>query len=284
MPPKRKVTTESIQSELKRTTRSKKNTKTDAPIIEEDQKENEETECSICYESYKDDYGVLKCKHTFCFNCIDQWSKQKNSCPLCNGVFKDIIHYNEKLFGRNKKGILNFKKVKIKSSHPRSSSYHAPPPPPRQRPQVPIVPNTRVFPLSIAYFPFQRFNNEYDEEDEDDDGEYSNFFFGHRDNFLFPLRNSNQPPATIDLLGEPSSTYIRPLNRSDQLVDLTNEPEPDSSLASLNRAAIGNTSIINSSSNSSNISALVDLLDEHSEQLNSDSVIDLRDNEVISID
>jgi len=46
--------------------------------------------CSICYDSIKQQ-GILNCcKHEFCFNCIETWSKVENTCPLCKRRFGKI--------------------------------------------------------------------------------------------------------------------------------------------------------------------------------------------------
>ncbi|WCJ21917.1 RING/U-box superfamily protein [Euphorbia peplus] len=41
--------------------------------------------CSICQEDYEgdDDLGKLECGHGFHIDCIKQWLKQKNKCPVC---------------------------------------------------------------------------------------------------------------------------------------------------------------------------------------------------------
>lgn len=31
------------------------------------------------------------CQHTFCFKCINQWSKESNTCPLCRKRFYKLI-------------------------------------------------------------------------------------------------------------------------------------------------------------------------------------------------
>jgi len=47
-------------------------------------------ECAICLEKFTDDCEVtpLPCnvKHYFHPDCIEDWLKQKNSCPLCKAV------------------------------------------------------------------------------------------------------------------------------------------------------------------------------------------------------
>lgn len=53
------------------------------------QKESEP--CCICQEEYVngDDLGKLKCGHDFHTECIKQWLKQKNLCPICKATIGD---------------------------------------------------------------------------------------------------------------------------------------------------------------------------------------------------
>uniref|UniRef100_A0A7N1A4P1 RING-type E3 ubiquitin transferase n=1 Tax=Kalanchoe fedtschenkoi TaxID=63787 RepID=A0A7N1A4P1_KALFE len=45
----------------------------------------DDTKCSICQEEYAtgDEMGRLHCKHSYHSDCIDQWLRQKNWCPIC---------------------------------------------------------------------------------------------------------------------------------------------------------------------------------------------------------
>lgn len=45
-------------------------------------------ECAICISEFvvDDDISELKCHHTFHFDCITQWGKMKQNCPLCREV------------------------------------------------------------------------------------------------------------------------------------------------------------------------------------------------------
>jgi hypothetical protein len=54
----------------------------------------EDEHCAICLSNIEEEQGILKCKHCYCFTCIEQWSKQENSCPLCKQRFSFI----EKVF------------------------------------------------------------------------------------------------------------------------------------------------------------------------------------------
>lgn len=35
--------------------------------------------------------GVLDCRHIFCYQCIESWTKMSNSCPLCKKPYLQII-------------------------------------------------------------------------------------------------------------------------------------------------------------------------------------------------
>lgn len=46
--------------------------------------------CSICLEEYDNEKGVckLRCEHIYHKECISEWFKSNNNCPLCR---KDIL-------------------------------------------------------------------------------------------------------------------------------------------------------------------------------------------------
>ncbi|AAL69877.1 SPV138 N1R/p28-like host range RING finger protein [Swinepox virus] len=55
-------------------------------------------ECSICMEIVYEKkmkskfFGILShCNHIFCIDCINEWRKQRNTCPLCRVTFSSII-------------------------------------------------------------------------------------------------------------------------------------------------------------------------------------------------
>lgn len=50
----------------------------------------EEISCCICYTDEIEEYGVLDCKHSFCFSCIKDWANVTNNCPLCKTEFMNI--------------------------------------------------------------------------------------------------------------------------------------------------------------------------------------------------
>ncbi len=49
---------------------------------------NINNECSICLTSIDNKKKDLNCMHSFHTNCIDEWLKTNNSCPLCRNIIK----------------------------------------------------------------------------------------------------------------------------------------------------------------------------------------------------
>ena len=69
---------------------------------EPDEKEN----CSICLGEVEN-RGRISCDHKFCFECIHNWSKVTNICPICKKAFKKITAVadsTEKKRGEKRKG------------------------------------------------------------------------------------------------------------------------------------------------------------------------------------
>ncbi|KAJ4462741.1 putative protein-lysine methyltransferase METTL21D [Paratrimastix pyriformis] len=46
--------------------------------------------CSICQEQLKTVRGTLKCGHSFCAECIQEWATVKAECPQCKSAFTAI--------------------------------------------------------------------------------------------------------------------------------------------------------------------------------------------------
>ena len=45
-------------------------------------------ECSICYTSKKEK-TTTKCGHVFCKECIDKWTKDNHTCPICRSQIRE---------------------------------------------------------------------------------------------------------------------------------------------------------------------------------------------------
>lgn len=63
--------------------------------------------CIICFEELNQlKKGTLEnCTHEFCLKCITDWSKEKNSCPICRTKFTKI---NGKTIADGKWNVLNY--------------------------------------------------------------------------------------------------------------------------------------------------------------------------------
>jgi len=60
--------------------------------------ETDNETCMICQEKAVN-ASINSCAHKYCFACIVEWSKQKNTCPCCRKVFtevKDLIKGKKK--------------------------------------------------------------------------------------------------------------------------------------------------------------------------------------------
>ena len=54
--------------------------------------------CAICLENTDNSsYNALCCKGKFHFECLHQWFKIKNTCPLCRKEYSHMEHYNSDL-------------------------------------------------------------------------------------------------------------------------------------------------------------------------------------------
>ncbi len=50
-------------------------------------------ECNVCFDKIFT-YGLIRCGHLFCFNCIRAWAQEVNKCPLCKKKFNVIKKVN----------------------------------------------------------------------------------------------------------------------------------------------------------------------------------------------
>jgi len=46
--------------------------------------------CAICLGVLTKVSAINGCLHVFCFDCIDEWSKNTNTCPMCKSEFTKI--------------------------------------------------------------------------------------------------------------------------------------------------------------------------------------------------
>lgn len=47
--------------------------------------------CTICHNPIGT-IGILRCGHTFCYNCIEEWASKEYSCPLCRATTWSSAH------------------------------------------------------------------------------------------------------------------------------------------------------------------------------------------------
>lgn len=52
-------------------------------FIKVDNKYSKDIECSICYENLIDNVIKTNCNHLYHKYCIETWTKQNDTCPLC---------------------------------------------------------------------------------------------------------------------------------------------------------------------------------------------------------
>ena len=64
-----------------------------------EQWDKEDTPCTICLEPIKqnDNYCEMKCSHNFHADCIRDWVKYKQSCPVCRAAITDVIDHDHEV-------------------------------------------------------------------------------------------------------------------------------------------------------------------------------------------
>ena len=89
-----------------------------------------ELSCSICLSSVENRAFTDACYHTFCFECLVEWSNVRAVCPLCKKPFHSIIHsfrsYDDyKLYQVPKSYVSNSRNVSVSSPNNSASSNFA---------------------------------------------------------------------------------------------------------------------------------------------------------------
>ncbi|XP_054160573.1 uncharacterized protein LOC128958695 [Oppia nitens] len=49
-------------------------------------------DCPVCLNRVQNRAYTNRCLHEFCYSCIKEWSQQHNRCPVCRGVYSNILH------------------------------------------------------------------------------------------------------------------------------------------------------------------------------------------------
>ena len=52
--------------------------------------------CGICQDIITVSTSLNNCPHSFCFVCIARWSKESNTCPLCQTRYSELIRHKQK--------------------------------------------------------------------------------------------------------------------------------------------------------------------------------------------
>lgn len=63
-----------------------------SPGSDSSQCDSPDGKCAICLGKLENKSFTDSCFHTFCFTCLQEWSKVRPECPLCKQRFSSIIH------------------------------------------------------------------------------------------------------------------------------------------------------------------------------------------------
>jgi hypothetical protein len=55
----------------------------DKPEVTSFKLQEESKECVICMDPISRERGILDCNHSYCRDCIQNWTKETNACPIC---------------------------------------------------------------------------------------------------------------------------------------------------------------------------------------------------------
>ncbi|RWS27972.1 E3 ubiquitin-protein ligase Topors-like isoform X1 [Leptotrombidium deliense] len=72
--------------------------------------ETSNTQCSICRAQITNQAFAEPCHHSFCFECIRQWTLNRNTCPVCRQLCTQITH--------NYRSPLQFDRLTVQPSQP----------------------------------------------------------------------------------------------------------------------------------------------------------------------
>jgi hypothetical protein len=51
--------------------------------------------CAICLTAISDPTTLVACTHSFCYECISQWLRKSNKCPLCKSKSSAFIRSSQ---------------------------------------------------------------------------------------------------------------------------------------------------------------------------------------------
>lgn len=98
--------------------------------------------------------NISGCVHTFCFECIEEWAKNTNTCPMCKCEFNNI---------KEKQNAAHVRKVKRKV-------------------QIAEYDEDELERLNVAYEDYGGDDGDEDDEDDDDDNKMRGY--SSRDGFV----------------------------------------------------------------------------------------------------
>ena len=64
--------------------------KADSDDVKPSKKSKPAVTCAICLDDVTERGTIDSCDHQFCYKCIQEWSKRKNTCPNCRLSFNTI--------------------------------------------------------------------------------------------------------------------------------------------------------------------------------------------------
>ena len=64
--------------------------KADSDDVNPAKKSKPAVTCSICWNEVTERGTIDSCDHQFCYECIQRWSKESNTCPCCRTRFNTI--------------------------------------------------------------------------------------------------------------------------------------------------------------------------------------------------
>ncbi|MBF0209134.1 MAG: protein kinase [Oligoflexia bacterium] len=81
-----------------------------SPLVAYDQQLNDDLACPIHLAPFENPVVLMPCGHTFCHDCIEDWLRHHNTCPICRAQVPAIPHpYAPALLTRKIVDILNQK-------------------------------------------------------------------------------------------------------------------------------------------------------------------------------
>lgn len=135
--------------------------------------------CTICLDSITNEGKINGCLHTFCANCILEWSKVTNLCPICKKKFSEVVEVNESKDQESPSKLGQKRKNRVVQVHDREQHV-----PYEHTSMANFMPNMAhhmeeffsiPLPLVIG-MGMRRMVDDYENEDEEDEDDYGMAF------------------------------------------------------------------------------------------------------------